>query len=65
VGIDRLEEEIRSLPAKLKNELFKRLKVVPAEKKCALEKLIGIDGGPKDKGSHTYEEDLYGGQKPL
>ena len=63
MAIDKLYEEIKLLPLKQK-ELFKRLGLEPKKPK-ALDELIGIADGPKDKGSHTYREDLYGGSKPL
>jgi hypothetical protein len=64
MAIDKLYEEIKRLPLKQKKELFKRLGLEP-KKTRALDELIGIADGPKDKGSHTYKEDLYGGPKPL
>jgi len=57
---------IKQLPAYQKKELYKRLGIEPKqEKEKFLDELIGIAGGPKNKGSHTYKEDLYGGQRPL
>jgi len=64
MAIDKLYEEIKRLPLKKKKELFKRLGLEP-KKTRALDELIGIADGPKNKGSHTYKEDLYGGPKPL
>jgi len=64
MAIDRLCEEIKRLPPELRRELYKRLNVEPKEK-GALDELIGIAEGPKDKGSRSCKEDLYGGPRPL
>lgn len=64
MAIDRLYEEIRKLPPGLKKELFRKLGVEPKKTK-AMDELIGIADGPKDKGSRTYKEDLYGGPRSL
>lgn len=64
MAIDKLYEEIKRLPQKQKKELFERLGLEPKKPK-ALDELIGMADAPKNKGSHTYKEDLYGGPKPL
>jgi hypothetical protein len=64
MAIEEIFEEIKKLSPKLRRELYKRLNVEP-KKTRALDNLIGIADGPKDKGSHTYKEDLYGKSGPL
>jgi hypothetical protein len=65
-SVDKIYEMIKQLPAHQKKELYERLGVAPKqEKEKFLDGLIGIAGGPKNKGSHTYKEDLYGGSRPL
>lgn len=59
MAVDRLFEEIKRLPLNQKKELYKRLGV-ELKKHRTLDELIGIADGPKDKGSQTYKEDLYG-----
>jgi len=59
-----MREEIKQLPPELRRELYKRLNVEP-KKKSALDELIGITEGPKDKDSRSSKDDLYGGPRPL
>jgi hypothetical protein len=64
MAIEEIYAEIKKLSPKLRKELYSRLNVEP-KKTHALDELIGIADGPKDKGSHTYKEDLYGKSRPL
>jgi len=73
MAIDKLVEEIKKLAPKQKAELFQKLGIsIPDKRKGELRggpddplaELIGIFKGPGD-GSRNYEEDIYGGNKPL
>lgn len=67
-NVDRIYDMIRELPLHLKKELYEflELEIKKAKKKeKVLDELIGLAGGPKNKGSKTYKEDLYGGPRPL
>ncbi len=61
--VNRIYELIKELPPHLQKELYERLgaEVKGRRKEKVLDELIGIAGGPKNKGSRTYKEDLYGG----
>lgn len=65
--VNRIYELIKELPPHLQKELYERLgaEIKGKKKKKVLDELIGIAGGPKNKGSRTYKEDLYGGSRPL
>ncbi len=61
--VNRIYELIKELPPHLQKELYERLgaEIKGRRKEKVLDELIGIAGGPKNKGSRTYKEDLYGG----
>ncbi|MCL6446956.1 MAG: hypothetical protein K6U04_02215 [Armatimonadetes bacterium] len=65
--VNRIYELIKELPPHLQKELYERLgaEIKGRRKEKVLDELIGIAGGPKNKGSRTYKEDLYGGPGPL
>jgi len=73
MAIERLAEEIRKLTPQQKEELFRKLGIIPPKPEKEelrggpddpLAELIGMFKG-SGTGSRKYKEDLYGGQKPL
>lgn len=73
MAVERLFEEIKKLPPKQREELFRKLGItlpIPENKELRggpddpLAELIGMLKGP-GTGSCNYKEDLYGGERPL
>ncbi|BCV23070.1 hypothetical protein [Moorella sp. Hama-1] len=73
MAIERLVEEIKKLTPRQKEELFRKLEIIPPKPEKEelrgspndpLAELIGMFKGP-GTGSSKYKEDLYGGPRPL
>lgn len=72
MSIERLADEIKKLSPNEKKQLFKLLGITLPEKEQLrggpddpLAKLIGMVKNGPSEGSRKYEEDLYGGERPL